>query len=756
MSKQLLEQLDFELNQLNENLQNEQVQKIIQVAQTIDSTFRSKPWDRFDKRWNDLIFNIDNKSAQIEDTSDHFFKVVDLKDDQGNPITDKVYVLWDETSNKATLVTKDEASSYYKRNNGKLHWIKNLRDRKAIKDLIGKISKSLEQDELTKNYSYKEIILDETSNKALNTKKEIKQGLAVNFNSALEYYFNTFCGNNAWDSITGYWRKSMVDDARFSKSVTTSNIIQFIIEGIVTKVKIRDREFIEVLNGFTGGENEAIRLILTPDNSMGISFSYKNLFDTLEKGTNFLLKVLFSGCYAKMDYKTILSSFDSYRNMLDHFKDDLKSKISENLYDKLIEDNKTEDNNILAEALAENIIIYEGDSISDNPILSFIDNQANKAITLIESDKKYFIGNYKATTKAERQAVIDRFNISSEVEQYWLIISKNNYYTLNQNGSKLLVNENLINFKKGIVKVARCVESAIGRAYNMVRADDLEKIIHLSDDLKNKVDLEQYFKIDSNDELQVIKEFSIDNASANLEFNLNAQNTLITSITIKGGIGEIQPEANEDEEEEEQEKQEEKKPKASKVLSKDDAIQAITNYLKEHKTKMLDTDAKVNTFMSEVQDKRYENCKLKAIKELQEQPQLYHYDFDTKKILGDDGKGDVIGTDLDTLLLILNKQFEKAAEEIKAEKVGKSNITGDDRIVINTKKLKAPNISAKDVSSKINAIANILSQDTTNDTLNANRDVMNKISKGELAELIAWFNDRFKSSKQNSPSKEYK
>ena len=25
--------------------------------------------------------------------------------------------------------------------------------------------------------------------------------------------------------------------------------------------------------------------------------------------------------------------------------------------------------------------------------------------------------------------------------------------------------------------------------------------------------------------------------------------------------------------------------------------------------------------------------------------------------------------------------------------------------------------------------------------------------KGELAELIAWFNDRFKSSKQNSPSK---
>ena len=157
------------------------------------------------------------------------------------------------------------------------------------------------------------------------------------------------------------------------------------------------------------------------------------------------------------------------------------------------------------------------------------------------------------------------------------------------------------------------------------------------------------------------------------------------------------------------------------------------------KQKKVDDFIDSQTFNGKSLSTRYKAIINTIIKEIQRDPKLYGYNKELNKITRLDGT-----SMLDALIDILNGNMAEAIATKQANEIGQ-NIPG---IRVDKDNIKAPEVSAQTIANKLDNISAILKQDTTNGTDKTSKDVINKVGKGDLAEIISWFNDRYSNGKK--------
>ena len=109
----ILEELENYPTYLTEKLSESQNKKLLTLAHEIDSNVdissNDAQWDRFDSRWNTLILQAADSGNINSTKKTTYLKAVNVKDENGNPVTDDVYLQWDGSGTSkitsATLVS---------------------------------------------------------------------------------------------------------------------------------------------------------------------------------------------------------------------------------------------------------------------------------------------------------------------------------------------------------------------------------------------------------------------------------------------------------------------------------------------------------------------------------------------------------------------------------------------------------------------------------------------------------------------------
>ena len=268
--------------------------------------------------------------------------------------------------------------------------------------------------------------------------------------------------------------------------------------------------------------------------------------------------------------------------------------------------------------------------------------------------------------------------------------------------------------------------------------------INSNSKLNNNFKPDSYFELDTSDNTLSIKDgkgFTTD------KFNATIEGAGRDQKVVKIEFGTLQPLDENDatkDADSDTEQNTDKKPDGStnninSNITEAQAKDAVKKYLYKHRddikiftgrgaqNKIADfIDAQ--TFNGKSLSTRYKAIINSVIKEIQKDPKLYNYNTELNEIKQLDGT-----SMLDVLIDILNGNMSDAIATKEANEVGQ-NIPG---IKVDKEKIKdIPEVSAQTIANKLDAISSLLKQDATNATNRASKDVMNKISKGELSDII--------------------
>ena len=752
----LLESIDNALKELEnyptyltEKLSDSQNKKLLTLAHEIDSSVdissNDVQWDRFDKRWNTLILQAADRGNRDLNKKTTYLKAVNVKDENGNPVTDKVYLAWDGSGTSritsATLVSKDEAST--------------ITDDRFLRNIVRGAKSALARDSKTNKYTYTKIEKEEITPDALNSRKDFKKGNAVTIDEAIQFYFNCIISTSTEYvidfSTLKYWKKYITDNVIKNNSVTNSPQAQFILELLQKQVSFNEVKVIDILTKtLTEDENFVLNLLIDQNSNIGDieKLSYMDLVSAIEKTSNFLINAILCNCFNNINYKGILSSFDGYQTFRTNISRGLNLKIDPKVINKVKESFPEAEDEAIATIIAKNLILLPGGELKKSPLLYPEQVEEISSFSKLED-----FAEYKAADRSQRSVIFERIYISDDTGSYYLILGDKKYL-LEENKGQLISKAKSIAFKQDtLVKVAFGTKEVVDTEANVFnKLSDLTQCVFISEGDKSATDL---FKLDDGQLKVGEKSFSVIGNNV-VSFTINSKNQ-ITRINLNGKISSF--EKAEDEEEEESEEgedsgSEEEKPSSKKgkekdktgkvLVSEEDAKIAIKNYFLKHKTKKLNTELKVNDFIDKVQPVQLETTKNAVIKELQKNPSLYGYNKDNKQIYGVNGQGNVEGSLLDILVTLLNGDVEEAnakAAEWKQKAAGSHRISK--YITVNTKNLPPADMSSKTVADKIKQIASVLDGDPSKVTNKSDKATMNQIPKSDVAELISWFESRY-------------
>ena len=748
----LLESIDNALKELEnyptyltEKLSDSQNKKLLTLAHEIDSSVdissNDVQWDRFDKRWNTLILQAADRGNKDLNKKTTYLKAVNVKDENGNPVTDEVYLSWDGSGTSritsATLVSKDQAST--------------IIDDRFLRNIVRGAKAALAKDSKTNKYTYTKIEKEEVLPNALNSKKDFKKGNAVTIDEAIQFYFNCIISTSTEYvidfSTLRYWKKYITDNVIKNNSVTNSPQAQFILELLQKQVSFNEVKVIDILTKtLTEDENFVLNLLIDQDSNIGDveKLSYMDLVSAIEKTSNFLINALLCNCFNNINYKGILSSFDGYQTFRTNISRGLNLKIDPKVINKVKESFPEAEDEAIATIIAKNLILLPGGELKKAPLLYPEQVEEISSFSKLED-----FAEYKAADRSQRSVIFERIYISDDTGSYYLILGDKKYL-LEENKGQLISKAKSIAFKQDtLVKVAFGTKEVVDTEANIFnKLSDLTQCVFISEGNNSASDL---FKLDD-DQLKVgEKSFSVTgNGGVSVSFTVTSKNQ-ITRINLNGKITSLENSDGEETEDSDVEKEEspskkdKKKDKTDKVLvSEEDAKIAIKNYFLKHKTKKLNTELKVNDFIDKVQPIQLETTKNAVIKELQKNPSLYGYNKDNKQIYGVNGQGNVEGSLLDILVTLLNGDVEEAnakAAQWKEKAAGSHRISK--YITVNTKNLPPADMSSKTVADKIKQIASVLDGDPSKVTNKSDKATMNQIPKSDVAELISWFESRY-------------
>ena len=747
----ILEELENYPTYLTEKLSESQNKKLLTLAHEIDSNVdissNDVQWDRFDSRWNTLILQAADSGNINSTKKTTYLKAVNVKDENGNPVTDDVYLQWDGSGTSkitsATLVSKDQAST--------------IIDDRFLRNIVRGAKAALAKDSKTNKYTYTNIEKEEITPNSLNSKKDFKKGNAVTIDEAIQFYFNCIISTSTEYvidfSTLRYWKKYITDSVIKNSSVTNSPQAQFILELLQKQVSFNEKRVLDILTKtLTEDENFALNLLIDTSSDIGDleRLSYMDLVSAIQKGSNFLVNAILCNCFDRINYKGILSSIQGYERFRTNISSGLNFKIDPKIITRVKASFPEAEDEAIATIIAKNLILLPGGELKKSPLL-----YPEEVKEISSFSKLQEFAEYKAADRSQRNVIFERIYISDDTGNYYLILGDKKYL-LQENKGQLISKAKSIEFKQDtLVKVAFGTKEVVATEANLFNnLSDLTQCVFISKGDNSAADL---FKLDG-EELKVgEKSFSVV-GNGGVSFTINSKNqvtriNLNEKITsLKGSDGE-ETEDSDAEEDEDSAGQEEKpsskknneKDKTGKVLvSEEDAKIAVKNYFLKHKTKKLNTELKVNDFIDKVQPVQLETTKNAVIKELQKNPSLYGYNKDNKQIYGVDGKGNVEGSLLDILVTLLNGDVEEAnakAAEWKQKAAGSHRISK--YITVNTKNLPTADMSSKTVADKIKQIASVLDGDPSKVTNKSDKATMNQIPKSDVAELISWFESRY-------------
>ena len=275
--------------------------------------------------------------------------------------------------------------------------------------------------------------------------------------------------------------------------------------------------------------------------------------------------------------------------------------------------------------------------------------------------------------------------------------------------------------------------------------------IYSNSKLNNNFNPDSYFELDTSEHTLRIKDgkgFTTD------KFNATIEGAGRDQKVVKIELGTLQPLDEEDKnkkvdnDEENNNRETNREKENNNGITEEQARDAIKKYLYTQpldifkgtgKQKKVDDFIDSQTFNGKSLSTRYKSVINSIIKEIQRDPKLYGYNKELNKITRLDGT-----SMLDALIDILNGNMAEAIATKKANEIGQ-NIPG---IRVDKDNIKAPEVSAQTIANKLDNISSILKQDTTNGTNKTSKDVINKVGKGDLAEIISWFNDRYSNGKK--------
>ncbi len=717
----LLEKIDKELSILNESIDPVKEKQIMEIAKSIDSNIASNAqtlkniWGPKDAKWNKLIEPVISNDIETY--------VVQLVEgyyiDSKNALSSEfMYLKWDgDLATGNTLTVK----------------LTNLED-------ATRVAKPLNSEELKKL----KINLQEDPNSKAIKYKDLKCIPYSGSNNPLKvydivsYYYELFV-NASFSDLSEYWQRAAQVSVGSTKNIISNDILQFLIKAhgdATLSTCLRNDQI----------ASETIYALLD-DNSSKYSMTVDQI---LNYKRYFLLALLVYGCYDKSGFNSVSDVIQSFA-IFDKVRNDFEYgqlKLKNNLEQILQGDSSKEK----ALTLAQNLLTYSK-SIENNALLvalpnvsEYIEEQTFITPINIEGGAES-LSNLRVCNVAEVKSILDDIvdELNTERNKYFLVVGDNKYQLLEDNNTHILYpkNNKVIFTNNKTVVVAFGLSSSIDDKDNQFTdLTDLNSSVIFNfagkDENTNYV-VSNYFEIV--DGLLVTRDDFV------LE-NKGRGGASLFSIDINQRKLEVKTPprvATEQDIEQEKEKQKQEKSNKEKKLdeeTKEKLKQAVIDYLKVHKTKLLSNDNQIEKFIKTPQSQNYEKLKELILEQLFEKPEIYYYDNETNEIKN------VENTYMSILVSILNNNVEEAKNKLYS--ITSHNISP--YIDVQYRKLPAPKQTAQEIAQKLDNLSNILKQDVSSATDKIDSKVKKELSKperkDELAQLIAWFNSRL--AKKNS------
>lgn len=710
----LLEKIDNELRMLTESLSPEKLSELMTFAKIVDPNLEGSSlkdaWGLKDTKWNELVKNVsESKNNNIKYYVVKLENAVDKK--TKNKISDNyLYLNW-----TGDLVKDKELEDVYLTN---MNNATVLQTNFLEKDERDKLVKALSEDETSKNIAYSDLNCvekNETANEHLTL-----------FDVINYYYEFATNGGDINKDYNDYWKRAVLVNVSDEKNIISNKIMTLLI-------KARK-------------QNSALRTCLQTDQVASETIyalldersRYEMSVDQIINYNNyFLLDLLVRGCY-KSNFKSASDIIQSFA-VFDKIRNDFEYgqlKLKYNLED-ILQGNTKKDK---ADTLARNVLTYT-DNIDNNIFLEITssDDPSNIVTDYIRNKdiiaKVNVSDNLRVCEMTQIKAILDEIvdQVNTEGNKYFLLIGKNKY-KLFENEGKLISKENSILFNnKSVVIFAFGLSSSLDEKDNQfTQLTDLNNAVQFNFSAEKPYNVADYFEIKNG--LLVTKDIFIlkSTEGTNTLFSYDLENKKLTILTPPEVPTEKDLQNAEDKENDDNLAKEAKLDNETRAKLQE----AIINYLKLHKTKLLPKDNLIEKFIRTPQSSNYEKLKEIVLQQLFERPDMYYYNSDTNEI------GNIENTYLSMLVDILNKNLDRAKEKMN-NMYAKHNISP----YIDIQYRQFPNINketAQDIAQKLDTLKNILNQDTTNSTnsIDSNTKKQLRNHKGDLADTIAWLNNR--------------
>lgn len=739
MNSELIKAIDEAIDYVNEDVTPNQQTTLLGIINKIDGDnnkypslddFKKNPWPKLDNKWDTLAKEITN--TQINANITNAVLKVTGATKNGTAVPDaESYIVFDSNTQSATLTTKDKASAV---DNG---WLGNK--------LLGKnVYKWLKNNPRNEQDGYQFDGANVQVEKSTTNKVEKNQQL--DYSVLAEFYYNIF-NNDQWNRVPRYWQTVIINDLFKNKSLISSLPLQFIDKA--QSIQFNGKDLLEILKDEK--ISELVYFIVIQEQAISIGTLDD---DTIYK--SFILSSVLYNCFDRLDTRDALKLIEEFTNIKQYYgsmKQSIKDIIA------------GEDEDAKAEALAENAIMIKNGQLAENPFIKWAALSPEERSTYLESEgsikaielKARFA--YKAVTQDELKRILTIImDTSKDAELNWYLVINSNKYLLKTNNKTLTLadTKNPIKFfEDAKVKIVFAAERSAEDAESRIAIKEIKQgTLELNDSADPKIIAVDYFDLDTTDNLILVKKgkgFIATKISATFEGAGRDQK--ITKIVIGDNIKPLNEKdknkkTDNDEDEEDNDNEPNKEKENKNGITEEQARDAIKKYLYTQpldifkgtgKQKKVDDFIDSQTFNGKSLSTRYKAIINTIIKEIQRDPKLYGYNKELNKITRLDGT-----SMLDALIDILNGNMAEAIATKQANEIGQ-NIPG---IRVDKDNIKAPEVSAQTIANKLDNISAILKQDTTNGTDKTSKDVINKVGKGDLAEIISWFNDRYSNGKK--------
>ena len=716
----LLEKIDNELRLLNESIDPKKEQEIVNLAKTKDPGINGSTlkgiWGPKDSKWNSLIDPLMSNEKRL-----YVVKLDNAVDKVSkNAISDNMlYVNW-----TGDLINDKELEDAYVTN---IDNATKIDDNFLDKDERKKIIDALNKDERSKNIKYDDINCVET---------KVKNSDYVTLSDLIEYYYSIATNGKDINDYSDYWKRAVQISVGSTKNIISNDIMQLLIKASTNSELFNCLKTKQLASQtiYSLLDSSASRY----DMSVDQIFNYKKYF---------LLSLLVYGCYDRSGFKNVGDVIQSFA-IFDKIKKDYEYgqlALKYNLDDILQGNNLKEK----ADTLAQNVLTYK-DNIDNNPFVEILgydkptEEVTERAVSgdtinkLLTSDKlSDEIKTIKICKVTEVKAILDDIvdETNTEHNKHFLIVGNNKYQLLPGDNKLKPIDKKIFFEGKSPIIIAYGLSSSLDEKDNQfVGLTDINKAVEFSFSTKDTTyNINDYFEV--KDGLLVTRTpFVLETKSKadNLfHFDMNQMKLIITTAP-RAATEEDKEEAKEEEKIQNNPTKKEKLDEETKSKLKD----AVINYLKVHKPKLLPNDNQIEKFIKTPQSANYEKLKELVLQQLFENPDMYYYNKDTNEI------GNIENTYMSMLVDILNNNIDSAKE--KMNNITSHNISP--YIDIQYRKLKSPKLTSQDVANKLDILSNLLKQDATYATNKIDTDIKRELNKPEnkqnLAELIAWFNSR--------------